>query len=222
MSHIVSSVYASRPGVKRTSTEVSTASNRPAARSVVGGMAVLESTVTTNAFAQRKDARVVAKAIEEDGRQKLLEKMREGYDAKSTRNTRDSYLIIWRRLHFLWCVDRQYFHITIEKLECAGALFKVAKYASFPSYLSRARQRHVELINEHSLEWSQFHVQTAQKVQPSVFRGMGPSKKSAPLEFMRIETCNGCKGSCGYDGHGQPKDSCNFRLLVHVARSRLQ
>ena len=78
--------------------------------------------------------------------------------------------------------DVHVYPLTYEKIRCVSACFKGASYDSFKNYVRRAKDVHVELGHEWTLQLQRL---TAKAVR-SVARGRGPVRQCLSADLVKI------------------------------------
>ena len=106
------------------------------------------------------------------------------YYANSSTAPRDSLWKTWCKLAHHW--DKPPLPVDTELVICLGASFKAGAYMSVKNYFSRARSAQFEQLGT---SWDPAVEHTVRKVQRSVLRSLGGSKKKAgfPVETLRNE-----------------------------------
>eukprot|EP00971_Amphidinium_carterae_P171039 3389494-Amphidinium_carterae.1 len=108
--------------------------------------------------------------------------LREDVDANSSRASSASLLKTWELFSTRMFPDQPLWPLTAEKLESIAAVFKAGGYHSFAQYLSKAKQRHIEL----EFEWTDALDLVGRRCTRSCIWGLGPAKQSAGLDLGGI------------------------------------
>lgn len=109
-----------------------------------------------------------------------VKKLRDAYFAASTVGPRDTLLKTFIRI--AEAADLVPFPLSIEICETVFGAMKEADYRSIPNYISRARQRQLEL----DLPISSSLALCLKSIERASVRGIGPGKKSAPLSMLLL------------------------------------
>lgn len=115
-------------------------------------------------------------------KQEALRELEEDLYAKTAEGPRESLLKTWIQFHIEWFgKEVPVFPLTPGKLAAMGAMFKKGGYRSFPNYISRAKEEHVQWH-----EWTDQLAQASRKIQRSVPRGLGEGRQSAEHSLTKI------------------------------------
>ena len=130
-----------------------------------------------------------AKAIDnediwtEQQRDKALKELQRDYLATSAKGPAISALKTWEKLHWKMHDTRTpVYPLTPEKITRVAAAFKALGYRSFPNYLARAKEAHIQMFGD----WTVSLNFEAKRASRSVGRGIGPSSQRTPLAFESI------------------------------------
>ena len=128
----------------------------------------------------RAEARSAAST--QNSKDRALRELEEDFFAKTADGPRESLLRTWVAFHKEWFgKEVPVFPLTPGKLAAVGAMFKQGGYRSFPNYLSRAKDAHIQ-----AFEWTDQLVQASRKIQRSVLRGLGEGRQSAEYSLTKI------------------------------------
>ena len=104
--------------------------------------------------------------------------------AASSSTTLDSMLATWTLFHKSWFgSDSDPFPLTCDRIAAVSSMFKAGVYRSFANYMSRAKDRHVELYKS----WPDDLARAARRCTRSVLRGIGPAKQAGVLDMQAIK-----------------------------------
>ena len=121
-------------------------------------------------------------ASSEESRVIALNALQKDFYAASARAPQQSLLSTWLKMHEAWFRGRAPpFPLSMVKLEAVSALMKAGGYSSFRNYLSAAKSYHIKAGNL----WTPQLDKCARDCVRSVLRGLGPAKRSDPLEFEK-------------------------------------
>ena len=110
----------------------------------------------------------------------ILDNFDRGIFTVGSDEVREAQLHTWLEFHEAWFGDTvSPFPLTIEKIRCVSACFKDAGYRSYPNYLTRAKDQHLE----DGFLWSDALDRMARRATRSVRRGIGPPCGAAPLDL---------------------------------------
>lgn len=131
------------------------------------------------AFSQRSKAEALC-ALEED------------VYAKTSAAPQAALLRTWCKFHEAWFsgIAVDVFPLSVGSLRAVSAMFKAGQYASFKNYLYAARNQHIKLGHV----WTQVLQKVAKDCARSVLRGIGPAKRSLPLDVPRALSVAGTLG----------------------------
>ena len=117
----------------------------------------------------------------EEGRREALRDFDEDIQAMSSKTAAASWWKTWREFHASWHANTPEEHkplpLTVSHIRCVASLFKKGGYRSFPNYMSKAHDMHVEA----GFEWSDQLARAQRRACRSVRRGQGPARQSTPL-----------------------------------------
>ena len=154
----------------------------------------------------RRDLALAATATEEAKASALANYHQATYAASSS-SSRDFLLATWQEFHLRWFGDENYLPLTVVKLEAVAATFRAGRYRSFPNYLSRAKDYHIEM----DYDWSLQLERCARQAARAVTRGIGPPRQSAELWLSKASLC----ASIHDDAPLVPGGPCGpFRMIV--------
>lgn len=113
---------------------------------------------------------------------KAIEALNAGMYAASSQAPQQALLKTWARFHMAWFGSTYpVYPITVGTLKAVSAMFKCGQYSSFKNYLYAAKANHMRL----GFPWHQQLDRCAKDCVRSVIRGLGPSKRSEPLNMDR-------------------------------------
>lgn len=112
-----------------------------------------------------------------------LQALRRDYTASSAQGPNASVLRTWESMHHrMMGHGIPVYPLTVDKITQVAAAFKICGYRSFSNYLSKAKERHVQMYGE----WPADLALEAKRATRSVTRGIGPVCQRQPLEIERI------------------------------------
>ena len=76
--------------------------------------------------------------------------------------------------------------LTVDKIAAVASALKAGSYASFANYASRPKAAHIDAYSSHRVPWSGELRHELAKAQRSVTRGIGPGRRSQPLDILRL------------------------------------
>ena len=113
----------------------------------------------------------------------MLDELMADVNANSAAGSKESHLRTWTTYHKLWFGDAdEVFPLSVAKILCVAAIFKKARYRSFPNYLSTVRQEHIS----RGFDITQQIDQASRWASKSVTRGIGPSRQSASISITKV------------------------------------
>ena len=148
----------------------------------------------------RTDA--LAAALSDTAREAALQSLDDDVYAKTSLGPQVALLKTWRKFHVSWFMqETPVFPITIRSLRAVSAMFKAGRYSSFKNYLYAAKGQHLKLGHQ----WTQALEKIAKDCIRSVMRGVGPAKRSLPVDADKVmETLY--KNSWNQEQEDQPVD----------------
>ena len=123
--------------------------------------------------------------------------------ATASRKPRDALLKTWVKLRVSWFGEdgEPPFPLDEVKLVRVSALFKIGGYRSFKNYLSRAKDRHLQL----GYTWNEALSRVAQKCSRSVLRGLGGMSRSEAFDIRAVvEALRDQVGALAVNGPRRP------------------
>ena len=97
----------------------------------------------------------------------------------ATASTYTAYWNTWTQMHnaFYNVEEVPVLPLTKQNIAAVASLFKLRGYSSFPNYLSCAKNRHIDSMGLHGIEWgSELQREYEQSIR-SVTRGCGPPRQ---------------------------------------------
>ena len=133
---------------------------------------------------------VVQAVASQEERDEAIADFVKGIGAPSIRLSTCSLWATWMEFHeAMFCAEVPVPPLTVEKVFCVSACFKLGGYRAFKTYLSKAEDMHV--LAGH--QWETLLDLAFRKAAPSVLRGLGVSRQSAPFDVeVALETVNKC------------------------------
>ena len=98
----------------------------------------------------------------------------------SSQAPQQALLRTWAKFHNCWFFNtRDVYPISVDSLRAVAAMCKAGGYSSFKNYLYAAKGHHIRLGHH----WSQELDRAGKDAMRSVLRGLGPAKRSDPLNL---------------------------------------
>ena len=120
-------------------------------------------------------------AGDEDAKEQALKIARARVFANSSVGSRISTLKTWEEYHLTWFGhDTPAFPLSVEKIEAVTAMVIAGEYRSLENYMSRAKDRHLEL----GFQWDSVLGRAASCANKAGRRGRGPAHQSAELPVI--------------------------------------
>ena len=147
--------------------------------------------------------RAVSAASSCDNKQSALEKLVDDMYASTSKKPRDALLNTWVKLHTAWFGEtgEPPFPLDEAKIVRVSALFKNGGYKSYKNYLSRAKDRRLQL----GYQWSENLNRKAQKCTRSVIRGLAGATRSEAFDLIAVhQALDGIPHSLAVGGPAHP------------------
>ena len=116
-------------------------------------------------------------------RMEALTALRRDYTASSARGPAAAVLRTWDAMHRrMMGTNLPVYPLTPEKIANVAAAFKACGYRSFSNYMSKAKEKHIDMYGE----WGVDLAMESKRACRSVTRGIGPVSQRTPIEFEKI------------------------------------
>ena len=110
-------------------------------------------------------------------RVQAIEEYRRDKSAASAAGPRQSLTNTWVEFHTAWFKNDEWLPLTPLRIEAVAAVFEKGGCRSYPNYLSKAKETHINAGHV----WSSALELEARKSSMSTLRGIGPPRQSAPF-----------------------------------------
>lgn len=127
-------------------------------------------------------ANAIAAAKDSESKKRALDTLNKGMLAATSQAPQQALLRTWAKFHHCWFggITGPY-PITVSSLRAVAAMFKAGGYSSFRNYVFAAKGHHIRLGHH----WDQCLDKTAKDCIRSVVRGLGPAKRTEPLDVKK-------------------------------------
>ena len=116
-------------------------------------------------------------------RMEALTALRRDYTASSARGPAAAVLRTWDAMHRrMMGTNLPVYPLTPEKIANVAAAFKACGYRSFSNYMSKAKEKHIDMYGE----WGVDLAMESKRACRSVTSGIGPVSQRTPIEFEKI------------------------------------
>ena len=120
-------------------------------------------------------------------RSEALARLDADASASSAKASLQSIWKSWQTIHHTWFgLSVPATPLTVEKIKAVAAAMKAGGYASFANYGSRAKAEHISTFGLHGHHWSEELRFELAKANRSVTRGIGPGRRSLPLNIIEL------------------------------------
>ena len=128
-------------------------------------------------------SRAIAAAKDAESKKRALATLNKGMLAATSQAPQQALLRTWARYHHCWFGGiTEPYPITVSSLRAVAAMFKAGGYSSFRNYVFAAKGQHIRLGYYY---WDQCLDKTAKDCIRSVIRGLGPAKRTEPLDVNK-------------------------------------